>query len=191
MESIRRYWGPVSLLFGLSLVLATPADAQRSGFVVGFGLGPGYYSLSESGTSESKAALGVDFHIGGALGSGLEIYFFEKLMMSGSDDPGVDLEGPGVAGLGVAFPVSPKADIHGGIGTGVWGMSTSVTAGSTTVSETSVETNGLGLVAGGRYKLNADGRWMLNLDILYLAEPFDGFDASVFGVQLTINIMSH
>ena len=47
---------------------------------------------------------------------------------------------------------------------------------------------GLGLVGGASYKVNDSGRWMLNADIMY-GKPRSGLN--VFGLQLTINVMSH
>jgi len=48
------------------------------------------------------------------------------------------------------------------------------------------------MLAGGRYKLNESGRWMLNFDISY-AKPTDDFGGSVtiWGFHATINVMSH
>ena len=191
MKSIQRQWRLVPMLLGASLALATPAHAQRSGFIVGFGLGPGHYSLSSSGTSQGKTGVGVDFHIGGTVGTGVEIYLFEKFVVSGSDSPSIDAQGTGVAGVGVAFPVSPKFDVHGGVGTGIWAESASASSGSTSVSATATETNGLGLVAGGRYKLNEDGRWMLNFDLMHAAAPLGEGGPSALAFQVTVNIMSH
>ena len=42
-------------------------------------------------------------------------------------------------------------------------------------------------MGGARYKLNDSGRWMLNFDISY-ANPED---ASIWGVQATVSVMSH
>ena len=43
-------------------------------------------------------------------------------------------------------------------------------------------------LGGGRYQLGESGRWMLNFDIMY-GRPVTDFNA--FGVQVTINVVSH
>ena len=192
MKSAHRQLGFVSTLLGVTLAFATPAAAQRSGFIIGFGLGPGYYSVSpEGGSSDGKAGLGADFHIGGAFGSGIELYLFEKFVTSGSDVGGIDTQSTGVVGVGMAVPVSDRFYVHGGVGTGIWAESASASAGSVSVSAFSVEESGLGLVGGGRYELSESGRWMLNFDVVYEEEPISGSGASVLAFQVTINIMSH
>ena len=190
MTSIKRQWQLVLVFLGVSLFFAAPVDAQRSGFIIGFGLGPGYYSASQNGASQSKIGAGIDFHLGGVLGNGLEIYWMQKAIYSGSDNPNIDIIASGVGGIGLAYPVSPTIDIHGGIGLGVWIEASSASAGTTTVSATNTEAEGLGLVGGARYKLNESGRWMLNLDVMY-GKPKPDPDFSVLGIQLTINVMSH
>ena len=166
-------WEVVPMFVGLSIAFATPGDAQRSGFVVGFGLGPGHYSVSQAGVNTGTTGLGFDFHIGGVVGSGVEILHFQKGVVS--------TDGTGVSGVGVALPVGPKFDVHAGVGLGIWLDDSSGTT----------EANGLGLLAGGRSHLNESGRWMLNFDVMYAAEPMAGTDASVFCFAATINIMSH
>lgn len=185
MKSIQRQWRFVLMCFGVSLAFAPPAHAQRSGFIVGFGLGPGYYSASQAGASQnqSKAGVGLDFHLGGVVGNGFEIYWVQKAIYSGSDSPAVDLVASGVGGIGVAYPVTPTVDVHGGIGFGLW-IESSADGTSTSDAE------GIGLVGGARYKLNESGRWMLNADVMY-GKPTPDPDFSVLGLQLTINIMSH
>jgi len=164
-------------------LLSTPAQgaAQRSGFIVGFGLGPGYNRQSYSGSSGSQTGVAMDFHLGGVVGNGLEIYWMQKATYSGSEDSNISLVASGVGGIGFAYPVTPKVYLHGGIGRGVL---IEVEEGGTQT----VDSEGLGLVGGGRYELDESGRWMLNLDVMY-GKPSSGLN--VLGLQLTINVMSH
>ena len=48
---------------------------------------------------------------------------------------------------------------------------------------------GVGLVAGGGYRLGA--RWVFDFDIMYLRPGDDTINISVLGAELTINIVSH
>ena len=100
MKSNHPRWGLVLVLLGVTLAFATPADAQRRGFIIGFGLGAGHYSISpQGGASQGKTGLGFDFHIGGVVGTGVEIYHFQKGIVSGSDNLNVDTQGTGVSGI--------------------------------------------------------------------------------------------
>ena len=61
------------MFLGVCLAFAPPAQAQRSGFIIGFGLGPGLVSYtisSSSSSSDRQTELGVatDFHIGVVIG---------------------------------------------------------------------------------------------------------------------------
>ena len=171
------------MFLGGSLAFARPAEAQRSGFIIGFGLGPGLTSFSSVPDRESKIGVAFDFHIGGVIGDSFELYYVQKGNIFGSDVSGVDNVGSGVAGLGASYPLSPKLYINGAIGFGWWIESSS--------GATATATDGIGFLAGGRYQLTESGRWGLGFDIMY-GKPFGGdVDFSTFGVQFTINVLSH
>ena len=171
------------IFLGGSLAYAPPAEAQRSGFIIGFGLGPGLTSFSSVPDRESKIGVAFDFHIGGVIGDSFELYYVQKATIFSFDLVGVDAIGSGVGGLGFSYPLNPKFSINGGIGTGTW---VEVSSGGTTTAS-----DGVGFLAGGRYQLSESGRWGLGFDIMY-GEPFGGdVDFNALGVQFTINVLSH
>ena len=178
----------ILMFLGVCFAFAPPAQAQRSGFIIGVGLGPGYSSYSAPGALDrvSKAGLAIDFHIGGVIGDSFELFFVEKLNAFGSDVTTIDLTGSGFAGIGFAYPLNPDFSITGGLGLGVWIQSTTI--GTVTVTNTEME--GIGLMGGGRYQLSESGRWMLNFDIMY-GEARDITDWNAWGLQATINVVSH
>ena len=172
------------MLLGLCFAFASPAQAQaqRSGFIIGFGLGLGVNGGDEAlellvnRIIDTKFGVASDFHIGGVIGS-VELFYVNKVIFTGSDFANV--VATSVNGVGVAYPLNPDFAVTGAIGAG---LLTVMIGGSTSSSDA-----GLGLLAGGRYKLNESGRWMLNFDISY-ANPED---VSIWGFQATINVMSH
>ena len=82
----KRPWLLGLMFLGVSHAFAQPAEAQRSGFIIGFGLGPGLASYTRTLTGQPSSdratefGLGTDFHIGGVLGDSFELYFMSKLI---------------------------------------------------------------------------------------------------------------
>jgi len=177
----------VLMLLGLCFAFASPAQAQaqRSGFIIGFGLGLGVNGGDEAlellvnRIIDTKFGVASDFHIGGVIGS-VELFYVNKVIFTEGDF--ADLVATGVTGVGVAYPLNPDFAVTGAIGVGYLATFLYLGDGSPRPGA-----NGLGLLAGGRYKLNESGRWMLNFDISY-ANPED---ASIWGVQATVSVMSH
>jgi hypothetical protein len=179
----QRQWLLGLMFLGVSLAFARPAEAQRSGFIIGFGIGPGWSSYTSTPDRESRIGVAFDFHIGGVIGDSFELYYVSKATIFSSDVVDVDNIGSGVGGLGFSYPLNPRFSINGGIGFGTW-----VESGS---FGTSVESDGVGFLAGGRYLLSESGRWGLGFDIMY-GKPFGGdVDFNAWGVQATINVLSH
>jgi len=87
------------MFLGLCFAFASPgqAQAQRSGFIIGFGLGPGMIA----GDAPTKLGLATDFHIGGVINS-LELFYVNKVIFTSDDD--VDAIVTGVNGVGGAYP---------------------------------------------------------------------------------------
>ncbi len=180
----KRPWLLALMFLGGSLFFAPPAEAQRSGFIIGVGLGPGLTSFSSAPNRESRIGWAIDFHIGGVIGDSFELYFVTKATFFGSDLVGVDRIGSGVGGLGFSYPLNPKFSINGGIGLGRW-MEFYSNGGSDSLAD------GVGLWAGGRYLLSESERWALGFDIMY-GKPFgNDVDFNALGVQFTINVLSH
>ena len=169
----------------LVMGVAGPAEAQRSGFIMGFGIGPGvvsYTSTPSGGSSSARStefSVATDFHVGGVIGDSFELYFMLKLIFFDLKKSGLI---GGIGGVGITYPLSPDFSVSGGIG------SASLQP-LNIFSNRKSYTEGLGLVAGGGYHLNQ--RWVLGFDIIY-TNPGDEVKAfSVWGVGLTINIVSH
>ncbi len=171
------------MFLGSSLAFARPAEAQRSGFIIGLGLGAGVVSSSLLPDGGSQMGWAMDFHMGGLIGESLEVYYMLKATILSTDLVGVDNVFSGLSGLGVSYPLNPKFSISGGIGLGMW---LELQGDAVAVLVTSEE--GFGLFGGGRYLLNESGRWAVGLDITY-GKLYDDFNA--LGVQATIIILSH
>ena len=172
----------------LVMGVAGPAEAQRSGFIMGFGIGPGvvsYTSTPSGGSSSARSTdtgLAVDFHIGVVVGDSFELYYMSKLIFFDSVVPILFGAATGMNGVGVTYPLNPDFSISGGIGVGLW-------ADVETPFDSLDRFTGLGLVAGGGYQLSP--RWALHLDLMYTDPGNNSLDYSVVGPQLTINIVSH
>ena len=171
----------VLMFLGVCFAFAPPAQAQRSGFIIGIGigLGPGYTSYSAVPDRVSKTGVAFDFHIGGVVDE-FELFYAAKANIFGSDVSAIDQLASGVNVIGFAYPLTPEFSITGGIGLGVWVESRS--------SVTTNDSDGIGLLGGGRYQLGDSGRWMLNFDMMY-GKPMTNLNA--FGAQVTINVVSH
>jgi len=88
----------VALIVCALIGVATDAlawDGQRQGFVLGFGLGPGlstftqtieYMGMSETSDRENKLALNTDFKIGYAPNNLLQIYWMSKVSWFGLEN---------------------------------------------------------------------------------------------------------
>ena len=169
----------VLAFLGVFFALAPPAEAQqapREGFIIGIGVGPGLMSIGGV-TRESDLGFAVDFHIGGVVSDGIQIYYMNKSVFLSSE--GFSYTVTGMTGVGVTYPLS-SIDLKGGIGVSVFA---NVDADETAFSADS-ET-GLGLMAGARYGLSQ--RWGLDFDLMYGSLDF----GSVYGATLTINVLSH
>ncbi len=170
------------IFLGGAVAFAAPAEAQRSGFIVGFGLGPGWASYGTIQDREPISGIAFDFHIGGVIGDSFELYYVRKGIFFDGEAVG-EINGFGVGGIGFGYWLNPRFSINGAIGPGWWIDGSS---GTTTTSE------GLGgFSAGGRYLLSESGRWGLGFDLTY-SKPFDNdVDFDALGVQFTFNVLSH
>ena len=167
------------MLLSGSIAFAGPIEAQRSGFIIGFGLGPGQVSYPSIPEREPQGGLALDFHIGGVIGDSFELYYVHKGIIISTDVVGGSV-GSGMAGVGFSYPLNPRFSINGGVGVALW-TELGPYGGS-------ADAEGLGLVGGVRYTLSESGRWALGFDMTY-AEPFPDFNT--LGAQVTINVLSH
>ena len=171
----------------LVMGVAAPAEAQRSGFIAGFGLGPGLASYTGSSPDrETEIGLATDFHIGGVIGDSFELYFMSKMIFI--NDMGTGIVATGVNGVGFTYPLNPDFYINGGLGVGLWAEIEPFDLQLFSNSAPPEFYTGFGLVAGGGYRLSE--RWVLDFDIMYARPGDDSKDISMLGAQLTINVLS-
>jgi hypothetical protein len=163
----------IGLVLGLALTVVHDAAAQRQGFIIGFGLGPGV----TTGDPDTKVGLATDFKIGAKVGESVQVYYMNRANFFGGEF--VDFIATGVGGLGVAYelPSAPGFSINGGIGLSTW-----MTFAD---GETSTET-GFGLAAGFGYEF-AD-LWIFNVGATW-GQPVEEFN--VFNLMAGISILSH
>lgn len=185
----------------VTLIGVTDLSAQRSGFIIGFGIGPGFTSFREgsfeTGEEErvSKLGLATDFKIGAQVSESVQVYYVNRVQFFGGADQdnlilhsGVDFVTTGLSGLGVTY-ILPTAPVHlsGAIGIAAWSQLS--TGNRTTESGT-----GLGLTGGVGYEF-AD-LWLLDFAVQYGTPSIDlGFgehwDLNVLQMRAGISILSH
>ena len=188
----KRPWLLALMFLGGSLFFAPPAEAQRSGFIIGFGLGPGLASYTGSSPEpfssdrENHWGVATDFHIGGVIGDSFELYFMSKMIFI--NDMGTGIVATGVNGVGFTYPLNPDFYINGGLGVGLWAEIEPFDLQLFSNSAPPEFYTGFGLVAGGGYRLSE--RWVLDFDIMYARPGDDSKDISMLGAQLTINVLS-
>lgn len=141
--------------------------ADRKGFVIGFGAGPGFhrtagYSVTNQAgrvifeqPASSSVGLATDFKVGYAPSNQLMTYYSNKAGF-GNGDAAYDLVA--MTGFGVTYmtrPTSPTPFLTGGLGIGV-GRSLVGSSGEL----------GLGLSVGGGYEFTR--RWSIDGDVLFV-----------------------
>lgn len=175
-------------VLGTTIALAQPAQAQRSGFIIGFGAGIGRPSWTASSPfvvgstdRESKVGVATDFKIGAVIGDLFQLYYVNKVIFFSAAN--VDLIATGMSGIGFTYPLpsSPDFYFNGGIGIGVWTELDFEAATTESIS-------GLGLLAGVGYHLNE--LWMLDFDVMYGKPGDDTVTLNTLSASLTINILS-
>jgi hypothetical protein len=183
----------LTVLTALLGLFASPVHAQRSGFIIGFGLGPGAYTetrnVAQYGIEDrvSKIGVAMDFHIGGVVGRSVELYLMNHALLEGTGGERSGIATTTLVGLGVAYPLSPRLLIKGALGPA---MQTLYYADVELASW-----NGLGLLAGGRYAFG--DRWALDLDIMTAGHASGTYgggpseEGRWWSAGLTINVLSH
>jgi hypothetical protein len=140
----------------LSLTTANDAAAQRSGFIIGFGLGPGV----TTGDVDTEIGLATEFKIGAKVGQSAQV------RMNFYSGDFIDFFGSGLQGLGVTYelPSAPGFSLSGTIGTSTW----------LAFDDGTVEAeNGFGLGGGFGYEF-AD-LWMFNV-VATWGQPVSDFN---------------
>ena len=159
------------LLFGLALCLSvsavSDAAAQRKGFIIGFGAGPGV----TTGDVDSKVGIATDFKIGAMLGESIQLYYSQKSNFLFYDETVAS----GVGGLGVTYEMASGFNINGTVGLATWAV-LDVDNGTST---------GFGLGAGFGYEFT--DLWVLNLGGTWGIID----DVHIISIAATISILSH
>ena len=158
-------------------------DGQRKGFILGFGLGPGltsftqtveYKGMRETSDRENEFGLQTDFKIGYAPNNFLQIYWMSKVSW---------FIAHGVAGLGISYyfkPESPSPYLTGGLGYSSW----------TTPFEVGAEAwYGPGLSVGVGYEFFRHWSAEVNLSWGKPEEKFFGISLNVLSVRFTVHYL--
>ena len=170
------------IILCLSLVGVTHLQAQRSGFIIGLGIGAGVtsYSFSDvlfgASTSEgdTKGGLATDFKIGAQVSKSLQIYYLGRTNWL---NDGRHTVAAGISALGVTY-VLPSAPVHlsGGVGLATWLVQGSGGAG-------------FGLTGGVGWEF-AD-LWLLDFALTYGRPSDRGGHMNMFLARVGISILSH
>jgi hypothetical protein len=152
--------------------MSDAAAAQRRGFIIGGGVGPGV----RFGDPETKFGATTDFKIGAMIGQSVQLYYRNSANFTGSG-AGYDLEASGVGGLGATYQMQSGFRINGLVGLASrLGISGSDVNGD----------NGFGAAVGFGYEFAK--YWVINLDGNW---GVIGGDNHMFNVALTINVLSY
>ena len=181
---MRRTTAVTALALCLSLVGVKDLLAQRSGFIIGFGIGGGVttYTISRGGLPDSdretEVGFATDFKIGAQVSQSVQIYYLGRtnwFTRSGSN-----LVAAGISALGVTY-VLPSAPVYlsGGIGLATW-----------------IELDlygdalaGFGLTGGVGWEF-AD-LWLLDIAVTYGMPQESYRDLNMFQARIGISILSH
>ena len=170
---MHRIMAVTALVLSLSFVGVGNLLAQRSGFIIGFGIGAGLTSISGGDT---KWGVATDFKIGAQVNPSVQVYYLGR---SNWFDAG-NLVIAGISAVGVTY-VLPSGPVHlsGGVGVFSW---SEFYVGEAVGAETSAS---FGLTGGVGYEF-AD-LWLLDAAVTY-GKP-NG--VSVWELRAGISILSH
>jgi len=113
---MRRRIAVTALVLSLSLVGVGDLLAQRSGFIVGFGIGAGMSAVSGEDTRWGAA---TDFKIGAQVNPSVQVYYLGRTNWLGLSG-GSDFVIAGISAVGVTYLPSPKVQLSGGLGLFHW-----------------------------------------------------------------------
>jgi opacity protein-like surface antigen len=172
---MRRIMAVATIVATLALASASDLFAQRKGFIIGFGIGPGVTSATQGGSKWSGWGLATDLKIGAQVSKSIQVYYLGRTNWFTP----TDLVGAGISAFGVTY-VLPTAPVHisGGLGLASWLPVCVSECDSTTES-------GFGLTGGVGWEF-AD-LWLLDFGVTY-GRP-GGID--VFTARAGLSILSH
>ena len=172
---MHRIMAMTALVLSLSFVGVGELQAQRSGFIIGFGIGAGLTSVADAGT---RGGVATDFKIGAQVNPSLQVYYLGRsnwFTLGGSSN----LVITGISAVGATYLPSPKVQLSGGVGVFTWTEFFGV-------QEFGAETlAGFGLTGGVGYEF-AD-LWLLDVAVTH--GWLEG--VGVFEARAGISILSH
>ena len=175
----------LALVFGVSLADVSDLSAQRSGFIIGFGVGLGVTSYSYSGfdrEGDTTGGLATDLKVGAQVSQSLQVYYLGRtnwLELNG--DRGRVAAGISALGATYVLPATP-VHVSGGIGVANWlGFKLDHADGGLNY--------GLGLTGGIGWEF-AD-RWLVDLALTYGRPSDRGGHVNMFLARVGFSVLSH
>ena len=133
---MQKLYSAVALALGILILIAGTArafDGNRSGFLLGFGLGSGYTHVTQTVTSsyvgdtsasEDKFGVASEFKIGAGIGEQFQLYYVNRLNWFSADSAGGSTTfTAGVGLVGVSYYLekeAPSIYLMGLIGVSTW-----------------------------------------------------------------------
>lgn len=183
-------WTTLAAAVGPLCIAPEGLEAQRGGFIIGFGLGAGLTSLRPEshgvqGDRQTAAAVFTDLKIGYAPSEQVAVYYANQASFFKLDDArdDVTLHATGLTGIGVTYflgPESPYA-LDGSVGLASFGI---LFDDGTTDLHT-----GPGLSLGGSVALS--DVWFLDIDLLFGRPADDSIDYRTLALRAAIAVLSH
>ncbi len=162
-----------ALVLSLSFVGVGELQAQRSGFIIGFGIGAGISAVSDG---ETRGAFATDFKIGAQVSQSVQVYYLGRTNWFRTSDS--DLVAAGISAIGVTY-VLPSAPVQlsGGLGLATW------------IEFDGPAFSGLGLTGGVGWEF-AD-LWLLDFALTYGRPSTTERHVDMFLARVGISILSH
>lgn len=160
-----------TLSLGVALFAAQPVAAQRSGFIIGFGLGAGGSKVE---SADGDGGVATDFKIGAQVSEAARVYYSGKNVLFSVT--GADLGINGLQGLGVDYVLPSGVYLTGGVGL----ANLNFLADGNLSGDT-----GFGLNVGVGYEFAP--LWMVDLDLTWGSIN----SVKLYTVSASVNILSH
>lgn len=169
------------VVIGLTLCLlpvtASDATAQRSGFIIGFGVG----GAATTGDPETRGGFATDLRIGAVVTPSVQVYFTGKSNYVAIGEGGTEAAITGLSGLGITYQLPNGLSVNGAVGVATWVESSSGGAGGGV---------GPGLGAGVGYEF-ADP-WILFVGVTWgRINDVTVTPMNVINLSAGISILSH
>lgn len=191
----------LTALFVLTVIVLTAVSAdafngERRGFLLGFGVGPGWSSFKgevegfDLGDRENKFAIGTDFKIGAGINDQLLIYYVNRVAWFKSDtfdkngfvqEDVTIASGVGLVGLSYYFKTeAPAWYLVGAVGISSW---------SAPLESNSEMFSGFGLTGGAGYEFKK--HWSLEATVNYgkPSKTIEGYKVELSVISVLVTFM--